>query len=229
MAAGQLTEDEANKILRIIEEERNLQRLTNTDLAEEPTAASSAVNGRLNEAQLASLLAEREANMRAGLAGDGVTDQFRVYRDIVSAIAEGRYLRMMIQASAGTGKSYLLTSVYLWCIVHGYKVMACAPTGIAAANIEQEQTDIGATTLHNAFQLGGDMKTTLDLSSMNHRKVDALHKMNVLMIDEVSMIDIDLFHSIVEILSCIDHNKRPDVMCDDPFGDIHIILFGDFK
>ena len=37
----------------------------------------------------------------------------------------------------GTGKSYLLTSVYLWCIVKNIKVLAGVPTGIAAANIEE--------------------------------------------------------------------------------------------
>ena len=36
------------------------------------------------------------------------------------------------------GKSSLLTTVYLWCIVNGKKAKACAPTGIAAANVEIE-------------------------------------------------------------------------------------------
>ena len=36
------------------------------------------------------------------------------------------------------GKSFLLTTVYLWCIVNGKKANACAPTGIAAANVEIE-------------------------------------------------------------------------------------------
>ena len=36
------------------------------------------------------------------------------------------------------GKSFLLTTVYLWCIVNGKKAKACAPTGIVAANVEIE-------------------------------------------------------------------------------------------
>ena len=40
------------------------------------------------------------------------------------------------QASAGTGKSYLLSTIYLWCIVNGLNCKAAAPTGIAAANVE---------------------------------------------------------------------------------------------
>ena len=40
---------------------------------------------------------------------------------------------MMVQASAGTGKSVLLTSVYLWCVVNGVHCKAAAPTGIVGA------------------------------------------------------------------------------------------------
>ena len=40
---------------------------------------------------------------------------------------------MMVQASAGTGKSFLLTSVYLWCVVNGVHCKAAAPTGIVGA------------------------------------------------------------------------------------------------
>ena len=36
------------------------------------------------------------------------------------------------------GKSFLLTTVYLYCLVHKIKVKAACPTGIAAANIEIE-------------------------------------------------------------------------------------------
>ena len=130
---------------------------------------------------------------------------------------------------AGTGKSYLLTSVYLWCLVNKYKVLAGAPTGIAAANIEEPYTDVGAVTLHNMLELDQNCKTKLDLSNMEHFKVAALHKMDVLMIDEVSMIDVDLWQSLEEILSVVDHNKRPKATDSDSFGAVHVILFGDFK
>ena len=38
-------------------------------------------------------------------------DQWRVYNEIVHALPTERRLRMMVQASAGTGKSFLLTSL----------------------------------------------------------------------------------------------------------------------
>ena len=76
----------------------------------------------------------------------------RLYQHIVQSLEAGEYLRLMVQASAGTGKSFLLSSVYLFCIVHGFRCKAAAPTGIAAANIEIPRTDVSATTLHALFE-----------------------------------------------------------------------------
>ena len=45
--------------------------------------------------------------------------------------------------------------------------------------------DIAAVTLHNLLELDQNCKTKLDLSNMEHIKVAALHKMDVLMVDEV--------------------------------------------
>ena len=94
---------------------------------------------KLSALQLVELLHERERLMRQGGGPDGeATDQWRVYSEIVQWLSSAKCLRMMIQASAGTGKSFLLASVYLWCVVHGMSCKAAAPTGIAAANIEIE-------------------------------------------------------------------------------------------
>ena len=71
-------------------------------------------------------------------------------------------MRLLVQASAGTGKSFLLTTLFLWCTLQGLRVCACAPTGIAAANIAVEGTDIGATTIHHLFELTTDLETKLD-------------------------------------------------------------------
>ena len=64
---------------------------------------------------------------------------------------------------------------------------------------------------------------------MEHYRTAALHKMDVLMINEVSMIDADLWRSLEEILSVVDHNKRPKATDSDSFGAVHVILVGDFK
>ena len=52
-----------------------------------------------------------------------------------------------------------LTTVFLWCIIHGKVTRACAPTGIAAANVEIQGTPVSATTLHALFDLDTDLRT----------------------------------------------------------------------
>ena len=76
---------------------------------------------------------------------------------VLNQLSTGAPVRLMVQASAGTGKSYLLSTVYLWCIVHGLNCKAAAPTGIAAANIEVEGTDVTATTLHALLDRGREL------------------------------------------------------------------------
>ena len=79
------------------------------------------------------------------------------------------------KASAGTGKSFLLTSVYLWCLLNKFKCKAGAPTGIAAANVEVAGTDVCATTIHSLFDLDGDTyKTKLDFAKKCPKVCDLL-------------------------------------------------------
>ena len=99
----------------------------------------------------------------------------------------------------------------------------------AAANVEVEGTDVTATTLHALLELDGELKTKLDLAKLDHAKVAALMKLQVLLLDEVSMLDIEAWTAICSILSTIDHSRRPGVQDSDAFGSLHVIRFGDFK
>ena len=69
------------------------------------------------------------------------------------------------------GQVFLLTTVYLWCLVHKKKTKACAPTGIAAVNIEIEKTDVSATTIHNMFDFDGERKSRLDFLNLRTRRL----------------------------------------------------------
>ena len=120
----------------------------------------------------------------------------------------------------------IVLRVLSWCIVHGLNCKAAAPTGIAAANVEVEGTDVTATTLHALLELDGELKTKLDLAKLDHAKVAALMKLQVLLLDEVSMLDIEAWTAICSILSTVDHSRRPDVQDSDAFGSLHVILFG---
>ena len=46
--------------------------------------------------------------------------------------------------------------------------------------------------------------------------------------DEVSMMDTEAWNAIAGIMSCIDHNRRPQAsrVAEDPFGALHVLLFG---
>eukprot|EP00973_Karenia_brevis_P076683 10651370-Karenia_brevis.AAC.1 len=76
-------------------------------------------------------------------------------------------MRLMLQAAAGTGKSYLLVTVCLWCLINNKKFKAAAPTGIAAANIELPVTGIAATTIHTLFDFDTEFKTRRDFSRLD--------------------------------------------------------------
>ena len=227
-----LTADGALKILKVLEAERSVYRMCNeAGVADDGGTAVPALTHRLSPEQMVAELADREAKMQAGAQAGGITDQWRVYQYITGCIQTGQFLRLMVQASAGTGKSFLLTTVFLWCIVNNKKAKAAAPTGIAAANVEIEGTDVCASTIHTIFDLDTEYKTKLDLAHMNNIKVLALMEMEVLLLDEVSMIDTACWSTISDLLSIIDHNRRPNANArhEDPFGQMHVVLFGDFK
>ena len=143
VAAGLLAAGKAHNMMQVIEEERGRMRTTNEigSDTEQPDQREQ-MSSRLSHAELAAELVRRENMMQAG--STDITDQWRVYSHIVQSIRTGAPLRLMVQASAGTGKSFLLTTVFLWCIVNGKKAKACAPTGIAAANVE-----VDGNALHN--------------------------------------------------------------------------------
>ena len=119
--------------------------------------------------------------------------------------------------------------MYLWCIVRGINTKACAPTGIAAANVEIEKTSVAATTIHQMFDFDSENVSKLDFAKTTNAKVAALIQMKVLLMDEVSMLDHVCFTSITKCLSDVDGCRRPDAIGGDSFGSVHLILFGDLK
>ena len=71
--------------------------------------------------------------------------------------------------------------------MHEKKCKSAAPTGIAAANVEIERTDVAAVTLHSLFDLDVELKSKLDFARTDHEKVKQLMELDVLLLDEVSM------------------------------------------
>ena len=93
-----------------------------------------------------------------------------------------------------------------------------------------EGTDVCATTLHSLFDLSGnDFTSKLDFAK-GGEKVNQLVKMQCLLLDECSMIDAPFFEAFAKLLSTADHNRRGNSRdATDPFGWVHLLLYGDFK
>lgn len=98
---------------------------------------------------------------------------------------------IFIQGSAGTGKSYLINKYLESLSVEERKtVLLLAPTGKAADLI-------GGTTIHKAFELPSCVQMP-DEEIADVPKL--LHNIKTVIIDEISMVRIDVFEMIMQIL-----------------------------
>ena len=99
-----ISADMANRVLQAIEQERNHSAILNDEEQPangEPQNEIPQLSTRLSKQQMKDLLSKREAMMAEG---GGETDQIRVYKHIIGSIERGELLRLMVQASAGTGR-----------------------------------------------------------------------------------------------------------------------------
>ena len=64
------------------------------------------------------------------------------------------------------------------------KAKACAPTGIAAANVEIEGTDVAAQTIHALLDLDYELQCKIDFAKLGNPKTSALMSLDVMFIDE---------------------------------------------
>lgn len=145
---------------------------------------------------------------------DGLNDeQINCYN-----IAKNRK-NLLITGSGGTGKSTVLKKIIKYFKNNNIHVGVTSSTGISA-------TLINGTTLHSYLKIGIANKPVEELynnliSRKNKSDYNRLLKLEVLIIDEISMIDNILFSKIAAYLSLIKQIKKP-------FGGIQIILCGDF-
>ena len=108
---GLIQQEMAERVVRVIESERGDSFYVNDVPADAQEAAGGggSLSTRLSPEQMQALLVKRVEMMKQGKVRDdggmdaAVTDQFRVYSYIVETLEQGRPLRLMTQASAGTG------------------------------------------------------------------------------------------------------------------------------
>lgn len=121
-----------------------------------------------------------------------------------------------LTGNAGVGKSYVIDVYNDFCNLNNINIAKTAPTGTAAINIK-------GVTLHKLFKLPFTIATT-ELSSTQICNIDNMIKyLDVIFIDEVSMVRIDIFDNIMTQIKFA--NKEREKINLEP---IQIILSGDF-
>lgn len=131
---------------------------------------------------------------------------------VLEALNKGENL--FISGKAGTGKSILVNILrfFLAREKKGYEIVA--PTGVSALNVSGK-------TIHSLFQLDTNIKDPENTEyNLGEKLISYLENIEVLIIDEVSMVRVDNFLEINKKLQIAHNNNKP-------FGGIQIILIGD--
>jgi len=124
---------------------------------------------------------------------------------------------LFLTGPPGSGKSYTLNKIIEYLNNENIKYGITALTGAAAILIKGQ-------TLHSFLGIykGSDSVDNLYKNILNRKKkYNILKDLEVLIIDEISMMDLVLFEKISLYLSKIKNNNKP-------FGNIQLILIGDF-
>ena len=134
---------------------------------------------------------------------------------------------VFLTGKAGTGKTTFLKSLPSFT---NKRMAVVAPTGVAALNA-------GGVTIHSLFQLpftpfiptGADLsfvskdadgKTVREQYKMSATKIKILRALDLLVIDEISMVRSDLLDAIDDVLR---HYRRSSL----PFGGVQLLMIGD--
>ena len=124
-------------------------------------------------------------------------------------VFEKTYNSVFLTGRAGTGKSTLLS---LFRHTTRKQCVILAPTGVAALNVQGQ-------TIHSFFGFPGKFITPADIRIRRDRAF-TFRKLEILIIDEVSMVRAD-------IIDCIDYALRSSRNNNMPFGGVQMIFIGD--
>ena len=133
-----------------------------------------------------------------------LSDDFRYVLDIL----EKSNKSMFITGRAGTGKSTLLQ---LFRRTTRKRTVVLAPTGVAALNVKGQ-------TIHSFFKLPAKALHRSEIKRLKFRKL--YQKIEVIIIDEISMVRADLLDNIDVFLQRNRDNSLP-------FGGVQVVFFGD--
>lgn len=133
-------------------------------------------------------------------------------------IVENTDTHLFLTGKAGTGKTTFLRRLRKDL---PKRMVVLAPTGIAAINAE-------GMTIHSFFQLpfvpyvpGGNYQQDKKYS-IRKEKLRLIRSLDLLVIDEISMVRADLLDAVDEMLRKIRRNQQP-------FGGVQLLLIGDLQ
>jgi DNA replication protein DnaC len=125
---------------------------------------------------------------------------------------------IFLTGPAGTGKSVTLSKIKDYCESTGLKFGITATTGTSAFLI-------GGKTIHSFLGIGLAKESAEQIFEYVRYKLShiakKLRELQVLVIDEISMLDLELFDKISEYLCYMRRSKKP-------FGGLQLVLTGDF-
>lgn len=120
-----------------------------------------------------------------------------------------------LAGKAGVGKSYLLKEFIKRSLEEDKNIIVCAPTGKAA----QELSEFGACTVHRAFKI----KSQPIIPSHIKEPEETIKAADIIIIDEISMVRIDLFEYVAKTIFKINGERL-----EDGSNLIQFIVVGDF-
>lgn len=121
----------------------------------------------------------------------------------------------LVSGPAGSGKSYTIKEFVKEAKKRGRRISITATTGIAA-------THIGGSTIHSWSGIGiGNKLPPGFIYTISEVRRKAIKKVDVLIIDEISMMNDYVFDMVNQAMKLIREDDRP-------FGGLQIILVGDF-
>jgi ATP-dependent DNA helicase PIF1 len=149
-------------------------------------------------------------------------------QEAVDLVKQGN--NILLTGSAGTGKSFTLKTIIKTLEENNKNYGLTAMTGSAACLI-------GAQTLHSFMGIGlgtGTVEECLLKIRKRASVLRTLKSLDVLLIDEISMLDVNLFQKISTIIGIIKATNykedclEKELIIKTPFGGIQLVFIGDF-
>jgi hypothetical protein len=128
-------------------------------------------------------------------------------------------VNLFLTGKAGTGKTTFLRRLK---DLSPKRMLVVAPTGVAAINA-------GGVTIHSFFQLpfgpylpGSGQAAQAFANRFSREKINIIKSLDLLVIDEVSMVRADLLDAVSDVLQRFRDRNRP-------FGGVQLLLIGDMQ